>query len=120
MPHISFDNPWYLLLIPVVVIFLAITQFFMFTREKGTKLGQLLIRALLFLTLILALAGFTVKFTGKSTTTIYLLDASDSVRNNKNEIVTFVNESVKDKKKHDQVGVIAFGEDSKVEQFICI
>ncbi len=118
MPHISFDNPWYLLLIPVVVIFLAITQFFMFTREKGTKLGQLLIRAFLFLTLILALAGFTVKFTGKSTTTIYLLDASDSVRNNKNEIVTFVNESVKDKKKHDQVGVIAFGEDSKVEQFI--
>lgn len=116
--HITFDNPWYLLLIPVVAIFLLITQKFMFSREKGVKLGQILVRAILFLALIFALAGLNVKFTGKNTTTIYLLDVSDSVRNHKSEVVNFVNESAKDKRKHDNVGIIAFGENSKVEQFI--
>ena len=114
---ISFDNPWYLLLIPAAALFLFITQFFMFTREKGKKIGQILVRAFLFLALILSLAGFGLKFTGRNTTTIYLLDVSDSVRDSKQDLVTFVNESVKDKKKHDYVSVIAFGEDSMVEQF---
>ena len=115
---ISFENPWYLLLIPVVALFLVITQRFMFTREKGSKVGQIVIRAILFLILILALSGFSLKFTGKSTTTIYLLDVSDSVRDSRQDIINFVNESVKDKKKNDNVGVIAFGEDTRVEQFV--
>ena len=95
---IFFENPWYLLLIPVAALFLFITQRFMFTREKGSKVGQIVVRAILFLILILALAGFTVKFTGRSTTTIYLLDVSDSVRDSRQEIISFVNESVKNKK----------------------
>lgn len=115
---ILFENPWYLLLIPVAALFLFITQRFMFTREKGSKVGQIVIRAILFLILILALAGFTVKFTGRSTTTIYLLDVSDSVRDSRQEIISFVNESVKNKKKNDYIGVIAFGEDTRVEQFV--
>ena len=115
---ISFENPWYLLLIPVAALFLFVTQRFMFTREKGSKVGQIVIRAILFLILILALSGFSLKFTGKSTTTIYLLDVSDSVRDSRQDIITFVNESVKNKKKNDNVGVIAFGEDTRVEQFV--
>ena len=115
---ISFENPWYLLLIPVVALFLALTQRFMFTREKGSKVGQIVIRSILFLCLIFALSGFSLKFTGKSTTTIYLLDVSDSVRDSRQDIINFVNESVKDKKKNDNVGVIAFGEDTRVEQFV--
>lgn len=115
---ISFENPWYLLLIPVAALFLLITQRFMFTREKGSKVGQIVIRAILFLILIFALSGFSLKFTGKSTTTIYLLDVSDSVRDSRQDIINFVNESVKDKKKNDNVGVIAFGEDTRVEQFV--
>ena len=115
---ISFENPWYLLLIPVAALFLAITQRFMFTREKGSKIGQIVIRSILFLALILALSGFSLKFTGRSTTTIYLLDVSDSVRDSRQDIINFVNESVKNKKKSDNVGVIAFGEDTRVEQFV--
>ena len=83
---ISFENPWYLLLIPVAALFLLITQRFMFTREKGSKVGQIVIRAILFLILIFALSGFSLKFTGKSTTTIYLLDVSDSVRDSRQDI----------------------------------
>ena len=114
---ISFENPWYLLLIPAVALFLIITQRFMFTREKGSKIGQIVIRSILFLALILALAGFSVKFTGRKTTTVYLLDISDSVRDSKQDLINFVNESVKNKKKSDQVVVIAFGENAKMEQF---
>ena len=33
---VSFENPWYLLLVPLVAVFLIITQRFMFTREKGS------------------------------------------------------------------------------------
>ena len=115
---VSFENPWYLLLIPVAALFLIITQRFMFTREKGSKFGQIAVRAFLFLTLILALAGFGLKFTGRSTTTIYVLDVSESVRDSKNEIIEFVNESVKNKKKKDYVGVVAFGEDKRIEQSV--
>lgn len=115
---ISFDNPWYLLLIPVVVIFLLITQKFMFTREKGVKIGQMLVRMILFLALIFALSGLNVKFTGKGTTTIYLLDVSDSVRDKKSDVLSFVNDSIENKKKNDNIGIVAFGGDSKVEQFI--
>lgn len=115
---ISFDNPWYLLLIPVVAVFLLITQKFMFTREKGVKIGQMLVRMLLFLALIFALSGFNVKFTGKETTTIYLLDVSDSVRDKKSDVLDFVNDSLKNKKKNDNVGIVAFGGDTRVEQFI--
>ncbi|MBO4310042.1 MAG: VWA domain-containing protein [Lachnospiraceae bacterium] len=115
---ISFENPWYLLLIPVAALFLLITQRFMFTREKGSKLGQIVIRAILFLALIFALAGLSIKITGRSTTTIYLLDVSDSVRENRQEIISFVNESVKNKKKSDNIGVIAFGEDTGIEQLV--
>ena len=114
---ISFENPWYLLLIPVAAAFLLITQRFMFTREKGSKFGQIAVRALLFLSLILALAGFSLKFMGKKTTTVYLLDVSDSVRESRNDLITFVNESVKGKKKNDDVAIIAFGADTGVEQY---
>lgn len=115
---VSFDNPWYLLLIPVVAIFLLITQKFMFTREKGVKLGQMIVRMLLFLALIFALSGLNVKFTGRGTTTIYLLDVSDSVRDKKSDVISFVNDSIKDKKKNDKVGIVAFGGDAKAEQMI--
>jgi len=90
----------------------------MFTREKGSKIGQIAIRALLFLALILALAGFGIKFTGRSTTTIFLVDASDSVKESRNDLITFVNEAVKDKKRNDYVGVVAFGSNPMVEQNI--
>lgn len=113
---ISFDNPWYLLLIPIVAVFMIITQKFMYTRDKGTKAGSIIVRSLLFLAIILALSGFTLKFTGKNTTTVYLLDVSDSVRDDKEDIIKFVNESVKEKGRNDDVCVIAFGADTRVEQ----
>ncbi len=115
---VSFDNPWYLLLIPAAAVFLLITQKFMFTREKGVKFGRLFVRMLLFLALILTLSGLNIKLTGNSTTTIYLLDVSDSVRDKKNDLINFVNESLKDKKRNDNIGIIAFGGNNQLEQFV--
>lgn len=113
---LSFDNPWYLLIIPVAAVFLILTSKFMYTRNKGSKFGRIFIRLMLVILLALALAGISVKFTGRKTTTIYLVDASDSVRDSKSDIVKFVNESAKDKKRRDDVGVIAFGGDTRIEQ----
>lgn len=115
---VSFDNPWYLLLIPVVIVFLIITQKFMFTREKGVKIGQLAVRLLLFLALIFALAGLNIKITGKNSATVYVLDISDSVRNKKDEVIEFVNDSIENKKKNDTIGIVAFGADNKIEQIL--
>ena len=115
---IVFEKPLYLLLIPLVIVLLIFSMKFMFTRSKKTKIGQIIMRSLVATLLILALSQITLKITGKSVTTIFLLDVSDSVREQKDEVVKFVNDAAKNKSRRDQVGVIAFGSDTRVEQFI--
>lgn len=115
---IVIDKPWYLLLIPVVVGLLIFSMRYMYTRSKTAKIAQIVIRALLASLLVLALSQMHLKITGKSVTTVFILDVSDSVREQKEEVVKFVNDAVKEKGRKDQVGVIAFGGDTRIEQMI--
>lgn len=115
---ISFVRPMFLLLIPIVIGLLIYSMKYMFSRSMSAKVGQVVLRALLATFLIIALTGMSVKITGKDTTTMYLVDVSDSVRERRDDVVKFVKESAKSKGKHDYIGVITFGSNSRVEQFI--
>lgn len=107
----------FLLLLPVVIGLLIFSMKYMFSRSTSSKVGQVILRAVLATMLIVALTGMSIKITGKDTTTFYLVDASDSVRENRDEVVKFVKESAKSRGKHDYIGVITFGSNSQVEQF---
>lgn len=115
---ISFERPWFLLLIPVVIGLLIFSMRYMIAQNKKTQIGQVVVRSILATALILALAQVSIKWVGRDVTTIFLVDVSDSVREQREEVIQFVNDAVEDKGKHDYIGVIAFGSDSRVEQFI--
>ena len=115
---ISFERPWFLLLIPVVVGLLIFSMRYMIAQNKKTRIGQVVVRSVLAIALVLALAQVSIKWVGRDVTTIFLVDVSDSVREQREEVIQFVNEAMENKDKHDYVGVIAFGSDTRVEQFI--
>lgn len=115
---ISFERPWFLLLIPVVIGLLIFSMRYMIAQNKKTRIGQVVVRSILATALVLALAQVSIKWVGRDVTTIFLVDVSDSVREQREEVIEFVNQAVEEKGKHDYVGVIAFGSDSRVEQFI--
>ena len=115
---ISFERPWFLLLLPVVIGLLIFSMRYMIAQNKKTRIGQVVVRSVLATALVLALAQVSVKWVGRDVTTIFLVDVSDSVREQREEVIEFVNEAVEEKGKHDYIGVIAFGSDTRVEQFI--
>ncbi len=115
---ISFERPWFLLLIPVVIGLLIFSMRYMIAQNKRTRISQVIVRSVLAMALVLALAQVSVKWVGRDVTTIFLVDVSDSVREQREEVIRFVNDAVQEKGKHDYVGVVAFGSDSRVEQFI--
>lgn len=115
---ISFERPWFLILIPIVIGLLIFSMRYMIAQNKKTRIGQVVIRSILATALVLALAQVSIKWVGRDVTTIFVVDVSDSVREQREEVIQFVNDAVENKGKHDYVGVIAFGSDSRVEQFI--
>ncbi len=115
---ISFERPWFLILIPVIIGLLIFSMRYMIAQNKKTRIGQVIVRSILATALVLALSQVSIKWVGRDVTTIFLVDVSDSVREQREEVIQFVNDAVENKGKHDYVGVIAFGSDSRVEQFI--
>lgn len=115
---VSFEQPWVLLLIPVVIALLIFSMRYMVIQNKRTKIGQIIVRGILAVALILALSQISLKWMGKDVTTIFLVDVSDSVKEQREEAIKFVNDAVEQKGKKDYVGVITFGKAPMVEQYI--
>ena len=70
------------------------------------------------LLLLLAIWNPSIQLGGKHTTTIFLVDVSDSVANQKQEVEAFVKMALKEMPDDNKAGVVAFGANSKVEQFV--
>ena len=68
--------------------------------------------------LILAIWNPSITMGSKDTTTIFLVDVSDSVSGQKQEIEQFVKDALKEMPADNKAGVVAFGADSRVEQFV--
>ena len=115
---IEFARPLVLLLLPVLVGAVIFSMKYVYTATKTRKIFQIVMRSILALALLLALSGVSIKLTSKQTTTIFLVDVSDSVREHRDEAIRFVNDAVKERGANDSVAIIVFGSDAKVEQFI--
>lgn len=115
---IEMSNPWWLLLIPVVVAGLVFSGRFFRMQNKGKKIKYLVMRGLIAALLVLTLCGLSFKITTKKVTTIFLLDVSDSNEKNLEDMEAFVRESIDGMPKKNQVGVVVFGDDVLVDQFV--
>jgi Mg-chelatase subunit ChlD len=79
--------------------------------------SSLLLRTVLFTALVLALAGAQLVQPARSLTTVFLIDASDSVAPTQHErALNYVNESIASMPPGDQAAVIVFGQNALVER----
>ncbi len=115
---IEFTRPYVLFAIPAVVLLLVFSIRFMYLRSKKQKITYIVVRALVATLLILALSGIRIKLLDKFSATIFVVDASDSVKDSRQEMIDFINEAIKTKTARDEVGVVAFGENAAIEQLI--
>jgi Mg-chelatase subunit ChlD len=115
---IDIERPLLLFLIPVAILFV------LYTARKLGKMYNLRRRLILFLRnavfvlLILALSGVNIKWIVDTTTTIFVVDASDSMKGNRITAEEFVRKALNQKGFKDQAGVVAFGDNSLIESFV--
>ena len=98
--------------------------FIYYTAKKLGKMYNLrrrlivFIRNCVFVLLILALSGLNIKWVVDTTTTIFAIDASDSMKDYRAEAESFVRSAVNKKSSKDQIGVVAFGDNALIETFV--
>lgn len=87
-------------------------------RSKEQKRLILAVRGLVLLCLILAWINPSAVLGSHPASTVFLIDASDSVAGKEEEAVTFVKEALRELPEKEEAGVIAFGKEARVEQFM--
>ncbi|KNF08147.1 Mg-chelatase subunit ChlD [Gottschalkia purinilytica] len=115
---ISFENPWWLVLIPFLLFF---TFYF---GKRLSRLGKqkrrliLGIRSLIIIFLVFSIAGLSLKSYIDTTTTIFAVDLSESTKNDHSHFQDFIKESLKYTSKKDKVGIVTFGGSTEVENAV--
>ncbi|WP_102401677.1 VWA domain-containing protein [Haloimpatiens massiliensis] len=112
-----FEKQFILLLLPVLLIFFWYTGRKLEINKMKKRL-LLLVRSLLIIVLIFSLSGLSLVWKAKDTSTIFLVDSSDSISNNKEKIEEFVKKSIENKKRDDLVGIMTFGQNAIIENFV--
>lgn len=115
---ITIDHPYYFILIPVLLGILIVSSRWFRMKHKFRKRAIMALNGIVIVSLILALCGVHIQKNSNVETTIFLLDASDSVASSEKEITEFVNEALKECPDNGKIGIVAFGQDTKVEQFV--
>ena len=115
---ITIDQPYYLIGIPVLLALLAFSAKWFRMKQKGRRRLILALHGLAMVCLVLALCGIHVQKVSDTETTIFLLDVSDSMSAQESEMVEFVQKAIKKAPKGEKMGIVAFGSDTKVEQFV--
>ncbi len=111
----SFENIWLLMLWPIAVTFTIFISLRHKLKSRGKQMLLIGLRSLVLLLLCLAIAGTSVVTTANKASTIFLLDASDSVSKQRGLIEEFTVEAIKHKDRNDSVGVIAFGANASID-----
>lgn len=102
------------------VIVLLIVEWIVYIKQvhSSKKKQFLAVRCLLFLAIILAMAGVSVTKKQKKTETIFLVDVSDSMSGNLEELEEYLKRMVGEMPEKNLCGVVAFGKDTAVDQFL--
>lgn len=110
------DNPLaFLLLIP------AVFTVFLFAREKGNRTAasgklRMVVRSIMFLLLILAIAGTSLLFPVPEVSTIFVVDRSKSMEGQEQAIINQIKKASENKSEGDRFAVISTGMNAVVEK----
>jgi Mg-chelatase subunit ChlD/uncharacterized membrane protein len=112
---IDFHQPLYLLLL-VPALFVVVQWWRKQTRLNMARRTVIaVVRALVFLFLILALAGTQLLYPVQAETVIFVVDRSASMKDD-SRLAAFVQEAVRQKRSIDQFGVVSVAQTAGVEQ----
>ena len=115
---INFTYPLWLILIPLGLIYIFLTSKNLNRKGKTKKNVILFIRGIVIVLLVLAIAQTGITWNIKDISTIYLIDASDSIKDSFDTSEDFIKEAFGLMKDKDSAGVIIFGEDPVMESFL--
>jgi len=111
----NFDYPYLLLLIPVAAAFIMFMSRNSVRLERWRRRAVITLRIIVLVLLILCIAGFGMKRFSDSSTTIFVVDSSESAAKMKDTSESFIRDAIKNKTHSEKVGIINFGADSSVE-----
>ena len=103
----------------VIVLILMVVEWILYVRQMRYR-GKfyLAVRGAGVLLLLLALFGFSVNKRSGANTTIFLVDISNSNAQNLSEMEAYLDDALKEMPRNNQYGIVTFGKDSLVEQFL--
>ena len=110
-----FSYPLLLILIPIVVAFVLFRAKRLFRLAAWRRRVIVALRVTIAILLILGISGFGLKKVSNSTTTVFVVDSSDSAVNSKKTAENFIREAIKSKKPSDKVAIVNFGTNTAVE-----
>ncbi len=107
-------------LLLMAVIFLLAAEWIIYIRQVNTtkKKQFLAVRILVLCAVVLAMAGVSVSRKQKKTETIFLVDVSDSMSGNLEKAEQYLKDVVKKMPEKNLLGIVAFGKDTAVDQFL--
>ncbi len=114
---LQFTHPLYLILIlPASYLMYHMTKHSLADMSAFRTRLSIILRSIIMLLLILALAGARMVLNVSQQSVIFALDVSDSIPGEKiKESINYINKALKELKPNQKAGVIVFGENSSVE-----
>ena len=118
MMQFELERPW--LLVGIVLLSAVFAGILRVLGQRGSKppIRSLIFHLLVGSCLILALAGSSVKWMNDDIVTVYVADLSDSVKSEKGDIQDFIIEAIQKMPANESAGIITFGADAALEQFV--
>lgn len=107
-------------LLLILAICLLIVEWIVYVLQVNSnkKKQFLVVRLIVLLAVVLAMAGVSVSKKQKRAETIFLVDVSDSMSGNIDQVETYLKNAVSEMPEKNMVGVVAFGKDTAVDQFL--
>ncbi len=107
-----------LLLMLAILLLLVEWIVYMLQVHSSKKKQFLVVRLIVLLVVVLAMAGVSVSKKQKKAETIFLVDMSDSMSGNIDAVEQYLQQTVAEMPDKNMVGVVAFGKDTAVDQFL--
>ena len=115
--QLEIARPWALLLLPVFAGIVIWSARGLRSRSRTRRIGETLMRCLVMTLVIFAVSGMSIRKSSDMTTTIFLVDLSDSVKNVRAEEAEFIQSAIAEMPHKNQAGIVVFGSDARIEQF---
>ena len=103
----------------IAVLILMVVEWILYVQQMRYR-GKfyLIVRAVGVILLLLALFGFSINKGRGANTTVFLVDISNSNEQNLSAMEEYLDEALKEMPRNNQYGIVTFGKNSLVEQFL--